>query len=78
MIIINLIVFLLITLIKSNLRDNKNFYYDENYNELYMNTKDYYDNNNTYNKYNFEFEHSLIATNEKDYKNHKLLYMQST
>jgi hypothetical protein len=104
-----LILISLISFINSDLRNDKNIYYDENYNELHMNTKDYYDylynkylefdnnnNNNTYNKYNkynfienlkyhfnmknkynfnnFEFEHSLIATNEKDYNNHKLLY----
>ena len=103
-----LIIISLISIINNDLMNDKNIYYDENYNELHMNTKDYYDylynkylefnnnntyNNNTYNKYNFiknlkyhfnmknknnfndfEFEYSLIATNEKDYNNHKLLY----
>ncbi len=102
-----LIIISLISIINNDLRNDKNIYYDENYNELHMNTKDYYDYlynkylefnnnntyNNTYNKYNFiknlkyhfnmknknnfndfEFEYSLIATNEKDYNNHKLLY----
>jgi len=105
-----LILISLISFINSDLRNDKNIYYDENYNELHMNTKDYYDylynkylefdNNDTYNKYNFienlkyhfnmkninhyyndnekdndfNFEHSFIATNEKDYNNHKLLY----
>lgn len=100
-----LIIISLISFINSDLRNDKNIYYDENYNELHMNAKDYYDYlynkylefnnnntyNNTYNKYNFienlkyhfnmknknnfnEIENSLIATNEKDYNNHKLLY----
>ena len=84
-----LILISLISFINSDLRNDKNIYYDENYNE-YL---EFDNNNNTYNKYNFienlkyhfnmknkynfnnfEFEHSLIATNEKDYNNHKLLY----
>jgi hypothetical protein len=103
MIIRILIIISLISFINTDIRNVKNIYYDENYNELHMNTKEYYnylynkylefDYNKTYNKYNFienlkyhfnmknknnfndfNFEYSLIATNQKDYNNHKLLF----
>jgi hypothetical protein len=55
MIIRILIIISLISFINTDIRDVKNIYYDENYNELHMNTKEYY--NYLYNKY-LEFDYN--------------------
>ena len=51
---------------KYNFIENLKYHFD-------MKNKNKYINENR-NENDFNFEHSLIATNEKDYKNHKLLY----
>ena len=60
---------------------NKYIEFDNTYNKYNFieNLKYHFDMKNKYlnakfNNNDFNFEHSLIATNEKDYKNHKLLY----
>ena len=51
---------------KYNFIENLKYHFDMKNKNKYINEND--------NENDFNFEHSLIATNEKDYKNHKLLY----